>query len=306
LAIKSLETGQKVKFPFMKQLLILFLLVAPILVRAGNEDESALVSFKRISLEEARSRAEQEGKLIFIHFTASWCMPCQLMSQTTYKDQKVASLLNDNFVSILADVEEPFGFDYKNKYNVNLLPTLLIMNFQGQILGRYEESLGVDRMVNLLGVYIKDNSRINKSYSSHKSLNEVKPNPKFSKPTGKKSVPQQNQEQANITTVVPTSIGLIKEEGTFRIEAKEEKLVNWVLQTNVFRFQAMALAEIERLSSNEDLKDKLFIQCLKSNDVLVYKVCIGSFESRQLANTLKDKCKAIGSEGWILKDLGSK
>jgi thioredoxin-related protein len=47
--------------------------------------------------------AKEQGKKVFLEFTAKWCGYCKRMRATTFKDLKVVSMLNDNFVVVSVD-----------------------------------------------------------------------------------------------------------------------------------------------------------------------------------------------------------
>jgi thiol-disulfide isomerase/thioredoxin len=99
------------------------------------------INFSSSSIEDARKKAGEEGKLIFVNFHAKWCTPCMWMEQTTFKDEKVANSLNENFISIKVDIDDLKGFELKKAYEIKYLPTMLIFNSQGQLVDRIEETL---------------------------------------------------------------------------------------------------------------------------------------------------------------------
>lgn len=67
-----------------------------------------------------------------------------------FKDEKVAKLLNDHFVSVKVDIDELAGYELKNIYDIKYLPTMLVFNSQGQLLDRVEETLSPRKLLVLL------------------------------------------------------------------------------------------------------------------------------------------------------------
>ena len=50
------------------------------------------------------------------------------MDETTFKDENVARVLNENFIALKVDIDNVSGYDLKNAYDVKYLPTMLIFN----------------------------------------------------------------------------------------------------------------------------------------------------------------------------------
>lgn len=118
------------------------------------------INFASVNINDARKKAGQEGKLLFIGFHAAWCSPCKWMDQTTFRDESVAKILNDNFVSLKVDIDEIAGYELKNAYDVKYLPTMLIFNSQGQLLDRVEETLSPRKLLSLLEKHNAPDNRV--------------------------------------------------------------------------------------------------------------------------------------------------
>ncbi len=95
---------------------------------------SSGISFDKISLEKAKKQAKKEGKLIFIDCYTSWCGPCKRMAATTFKEEEVAKLFNNNFINLKIDIEkDEDGADVARRYRVRAYPTLLMINGDGEL-----------------------------------------------------------------------------------------------------------------------------------------------------------------------------
>jgi thioredoxin-related protein len=144
-----------------KNLYLFFLIL---LVSAEIKAHDIKPIFNSANIKEAKVKAGQEGKLIFIDFYADWCMPCQWMDKTTFKDEEVAQILSEHYVSLKANIDEESGYDLKNAYDIKYLPTMLIFNSEGRLLDRVEQSLTPKKLIALLNKY---NEPANKAIMKH-------------------------------------------------------------------------------------------------------------------------------------------
>jgi thioredoxin-related protein len=116
--------------------MILIILTLPLIASQGQE------VFLDGGFSEAKEKAIREGKMQFVKFSAKWCLPCKHMEQTTFKDPDVQELLNKHFASAKVDIDNFDGFSLKQEYEVRFLPTIIVLDDQGQEIARFEESMG--------------------------------------------------------------------------------------------------------------------------------------------------------------------
>ena len=94
------------------------------------------IAFTNTSFDNVVSKAKSQGKLVFLDFTASWCSPCKQMDRETFSNKTVGDFMNKHFVSFKVDNDFFWGMDIAEKYNVQALPTLLIMDTNGNVVKR--------------------------------------------------------------------------------------------------------------------------------------------------------------------------
>jgi thiol:disulfide interchange protein len=96
----------------------------------------AQIEFQSISLEEAKTLARAENKLVFIDFWATWCKPCIEMEMETFSNKDVGDAINTNYIPLKLDVDYFENMDIKEMYNVSVMPTILIINSDGEVQNR--------------------------------------------------------------------------------------------------------------------------------------------------------------------------
>ena len=62
-------------------------------------------SIKWYPIEEAIELAQQNNKKIFIEVYTDWCKWCKRLDETTFKDEKIISMINEHFYAVKFDAE---------------------------------------------------------------------------------------------------------------------------------------------------------------------------------------------------------
>lgn len=109
--------------------------------------------FRGETLTDARRAAEEEHKLVFVSFYAEWCAPCNWMEKTTFRQEEVIQVLDSQFVSVRIDIDAPGNKELCDLYSVKYLPTLFVLNTQGEILARVEETISPRKLLDLLSTF---------------------------------------------------------------------------------------------------------------------------------------------------------
>jgi len=116
----------------------------------ANSGINSSVDFYTGNIEQAKKKASDEGKLFFVDFYANWCAPCKWMDETTFANNDVADMLNENFVSLKVDIDKFDGFELKQQYKVKYLPTILIFSADGELIDRLEETMSPRKLMTVL------------------------------------------------------------------------------------------------------------------------------------------------------------
>jgi thioredoxin-related protein len=274
------------------RLFFLLLLMVPFFMSTGPANTK--VDFFKGSINIVKDRAATEGKLYFIDFTASWCMPCRWMDETTFSDPTLANYIKDNYIAVKVDIDDFDGFAYKQIHNIKLLPSILVFNSQGKEVDRYEESLSADRFMEILK---KHNTATNRKKS--KPASGTKPSRPISRPplaTTKPSAPTPKPTAPVFTPPKPVMTG----DGLYRFKVSRQPSAGYSVQIGAFAEYGNVLTEAARLEKL--FSQPIIVHIAMLREKTVYKVLIGEFDSRQQAIDFKAEVKAKGVEA-IIKDL---
>lgn len=181
-----------------KYLMPLCLLLAMNVLTASN-GPTASIDFYKGSLNEAKAKAKLEGKLFFVDFYAKWCAPCKWMDETTFSDEEVSNMLNNNFVSMKVDIDDFDGFTLKQQYKVKYLPTILIFNAEGELIDRMEETMSPRKMLELLNDHHSKNKRAPKVKEINRSPSIVREPYQMSKEE-EKMIPNKESYRVQVGT----------------------------------------------------------------------------------------------------------
>ncbi len=259
----------------MKRILILnLILISVVMLQAKAQANDHLRSYPQEAYRQALDDAQLEGKLVLLDFTAQWCTPCRWMKNTTFKDPKLTQYLSERYIVVNIDIDDFEGYSLKEKYNVKLLPTFIILDSRGQQLLKMEESMGPSKMY-----------RICKSYDKAEHLsNTTQP----SKPIPEKHIFQ--------TTQPRSSEDHLKEKSKPSSESNTDPIEHhYQLQLGVFNSFDNASNLADRVSNDFDASVEI------KNIGGRFKVLLGYFETRAEAEQKREELLSRSFEAVILK-----
>ena len=102
----------------------------------------------------ALERARDEGKPVLVNFYADWCVWCKRLESTTLRDAKVASVLQNKVVPLSLNVESD-GKELSNEYQVDGLPTIIVLDAGGREIGRIPGYMPPDSFLERVEVFLQ-------------------------------------------------------------------------------------------------------------------------------------------------------
>ncbi|MCB0376333.1 MAG: thioredoxin family protein, partial [Sinomicrobium sp.] len=136
------------------------------------------ITFLDMDLNAVREVAGQRGSLYFAFFTANWCAPCQWMEQRTFQDQELAQYVGQNYLAVKVDIDDLQGRVHQERYQVKLLPTILIFNAQGQLLVKIETAIAEKEFLEILKAHDLPKNRIGSIQNTITTNEDILDSPK--------------------------------------------------------------------------------------------------------------------------------
>lgn len=90
------------------------------------------------NLNDALAKARQAGKPVLVDFSASWCPPCQEMKRKSWPEAQVGQVVAQNYIPVLMDVDRPDAQAAAQKYGVETIPAIFVLDGQGNVIRRGE------------------------------------------------------------------------------------------------------------------------------------------------------------------------
>lgn len=119
----------------VRNLLWLIVWLFPVYSQANGGDGNAV---KWNDFESVQEMSEEYPKPIFIEFTAKWCGWCKKMDKTTFSNDDVIDLLNDQFYAVKIDFDSPTPIEFKGDtytgkelakhFGIEGLPTMIYLS----------------------------------------------------------------------------------------------------------------------------------------------------------------------------------
>lgn len=114
----------------MKFITILLISLFGVMSQGMAQDRA--IKFEDGDFQAALEAAKPSGKLIFMDAYTSWCGPCKEMAKDVFTQNKVADFFNTNFVNFKVDTEKGEGVTIKERYGIEVYPTFLLINTEGE------------------------------------------------------------------------------------------------------------------------------------------------------------------------------
>ncbi|PHN04067.1 thioredoxin fold domain-containing protein [Flavilitoribacter nigricans] len=143
------------------------------------------IPFLNKDLNEVREIAGQQGSLYFAFFTANWCAPCHWMEEQAFTSAPLISYVRQHYLAVKVDIDERGNRPHQERFQVKLLPSILVFNAQGQLLAKIETALSGEDLLKILEEHNLPKNRIGStrhSFASEEIMDSPKPSIKLYRP----------------------------------------------------------------------------------------------------------------------------
>lgn len=273
-------------------LLALILLFSVGLIIASDNT----VDFKS-DLNEAKRLAGREGKLYIAEFMTDRCYPCKMMDEITFTDPHVVSYIQQNYIPVKVNVESFDGFVWKEKYDIRVVPTIMVFNSKGDVVAKYEESIGSRRMYSILNEHNRPGNRT----ASESYVHPAPEIPPLSSPIPKVSTSTSTTTPPPIPYTppsAPTAEGIDNAEGLFEFQVKRAARSGYGVQIGVYAQYGNVLRAVERLERQFNRQILVNINTLRGQ--VVYKIIAGGFPSYGSASDFKRQISTQYTDYFIV------
>jgi thioredoxin-related protein len=126
----------------MKKVIITVLVVMMSLTGFAQTAEATEgIKFETGTWSEVLAKAKKENKYVFLDAFTTWCGPCKWMDKNIFPQAEVGTFFNKNFVNAKIDMEKGEGIEIAKLYKVNVYPTYLYVNGDGELVHRLVGSM---------------------------------------------------------------------------------------------------------------------------------------------------------------------
>ncbi len=107
------------------------------------------IRFREGTWAELLAKAKEENRIIFMDAYATWCGPCKKMAADVFPQEEVGDFYNAMFIPVKMDMEKGEGIALAQLYNVRAYPTLLFINWKGELVHKSVGGRQADGLIEL-------------------------------------------------------------------------------------------------------------------------------------------------------------
>lgn len=131
---------------------IIIVVTAAVLIVFGqpstSNNQSSADTTWHTDLNSALQDAKNSDKPVFIDFYADWCSYCKELNESTLSDPNVKKKLSKDYITV--DINTDQNPDLASQYKIYNLPTVVVLNSNGQEIKRQEQYMSADELLNWL------------------------------------------------------------------------------------------------------------------------------------------------------------
>lgn len=274
----------------------------------ANQIQAAAVEFSSTDFETVKQKAQEKNRPYFAYFTATWCMPCRMMDETTWQDPNLAEYIDNNYYAAKIDVDNFDGYVYREEYKIVAYPTILLFQPDGTFMKRLEGSITGSKLQSYLEQYDSFEDAPDVVGNTTPTIQPQVPAPSNDAPSYSNVTYEAYEAQAS-QSIPDYSPGyqpkpekiVSSGSGLFRFNVEREPSDGFSVQVGVYADYENVLREVS--AYQVQFNEPILVHIDKLQDKTVYKVLVGDFKKREKADKYKEKILESGIPEAFVKDL---
>jgi thiol-disulfide isomerase/thioredoxin len=275
----------------MKAQLIGFILFFTVLTQCVALNAKSLFLSSPADISQAREISKNTGKKIFVRFSATWCAPCQAFEQNLASDSLMNEWLTESFVVLNSDIDTKSGEILRLEFNIQSLPSFLILDQDGNEITRRSKTMGLAEMKRYLSTYATNYKPNSSSQTSRPGSTAPKTDEVF------------NSSNTNPTNSDVVHSPLSSPASFWQVQVKKVAMSGFGVQLGVYSSHEKAMIELNRLSALL-VEQTLCLYAKATGPIVQYRILAGPFEDQNEARNASGSIKLSGIES-VVKDLAS-
>ena len=108
------------------------------------------INFLSGSFSSAKTSAISSNIPFMTYVGEAWCLPCQIMEETTFQSEAVANALEGKYHAYKVNFDDSEAEEWKDEFDLCCLPTFLFFNEEAELLTKVERPLTSTALVSIL------------------------------------------------------------------------------------------------------------------------------------------------------------